>query len=67
MMTTITRTRFWRVEWIHRNGYRAPHSFVEAKNKKEAVKIAQDNSRFTDFPKTWSFNLVRLVEKGEEE
>ena len=55
----------WRVEWVHINGYRAPYRFVEAKTRREAIKLAPTTSRLADFPDSWSFRLVKLFEKPE--
>lgn len=52
----------WRVEWVHRNGYQAPYRFVEAKTRREALKLAPSTSRLADFPESWSFRLVKLFE-----
>lgn len=66
MMITNNQTRLWRVEWIHRSGYLAPHYWVEAKvgrtkngqidekeTRRNAIKEAKKRSRLADFPKTW--------------
>lgn len=66
MMLNQTKPRLWRVEWIHRSGYRAPHYWVEAKigrdkkgridekeTRRNAVKAAKQKSRLGDFPKIW--------------
>jgi hypothetical protein len=51
--------QLWRVEWTHRNGYQAPHQYVEAKTRKEAIKLQQNtSSRLSDFPDSWSWNLI---------
>ena len=58
-MRTTTVLRLWRVEWVHRNGYRAPYQFVEAKTRKEAIEIQKvsKSSRLADFPEVWSWHL----------
>lgn len=44
---------------VHRNGYHAPHSFVEAENRKEAVKLLRKMPmRLMDFPEVWSWHLL---------
>jgi len=55
----------WRVEWTHKNGYQAPYRFVEAKTRREAIKLAPTTSRLADFPDSWSFRLVKLFESRE--
>lgn len=55
----------WRVEWVHINGYHAPYRFVEAKTRREAIKLAPTTSRLADFPDSWSFRLVKLFDKPE--
>lgn len=57
--------QFWRIDPIHRSGYSAPHYWVEAKTKKEAIKLAKEHSRLADFPKVWSFSLTKLFESNE--
>jgi len=55
----------WRVNWVHLNGYQAPTRMVEAKTRKEAMKLAKESSRLADFPKSWRFILTKLW-KGDE-
>lgn len=65
-MNKNSQIRLWRVDWIHRSGYRAPFYWVEAKTgrnkqgkvdeketRKNAIKVAKQRSRLGDFPKTW--------------
>lgn len=50
--------RLYKVEWVHENGYHAPHSFVEAETKEEAVKLQkQTKARLSAFPESWSWKL----------
>ncbi len=57
-MMNINTTLLWRVDWIHRNGYQAPTYYVEAKTRREALALAKEKSRFTDFPKTWFCRII---------
>ena len=59
-MKTVKVIRLWRVEWVHRNGYQAPYSYVEAENRKEAAKLLnQIPSRLKEFPESWSWRLLK--------
>jgi len=74
MMNQNKQIRLWRVEWVHKNGYRAPHYWVEAKvvirkgnvnekeTRKNAVKAAKQHSRLGDFPKTWYCKITDVSE-----
>tara|TARA_Y100000034_G_C6880561_1_gene403450 strand:+ start:111 stop:296 length:186 start_codon:yes stop_codon:yes gene_type:complete len=55
-MKTWKGYQLWRVDWVHRNGYRAPSKYVWAKTKKETHKLARE-SRLADFPDSWSYSL----------
>ena len=64
-MNTNNNRPLWRVVPIHRSGYSAPHYWVEAKTKKEAIKLAKEKSRLSDFPKSWSFDLTALFDSNK--
>lgn len=50
----------WAVRWTHINGYQAPYQVVEAKSKKDAIKLADKiDCRLRDF-ECWSWKLERL-------
>lgn len=66
-MNTKQKRLLWRVDWYHRAGYQAPYQFVEAKTKKEAIKLAKEASRLGDFPKIWSFKLTKLFYSFDED
>lgn len=58
-MKTKHVLRLWRVEWVHRDGYQAPHGFVEAEKREEAVKLQKKTkARLKDFPESWSWKLL---------
>jgi hypothetical protein len=66
MFKTMGKTRLWRVEAIHVNGYTAPYSLIETDgNDREyeaeakALKEAKLNSRLADFD-CWNFHITRL-------
>ena len=59
-MSDLNNVRLWRVEWVHRRGYRAPSKYVEAKKREEANKMARETSRLRDFPDFWRFELVLI-------
>ena len=61
MMNTNKQRPLWRVSPVHRSGYYAPHYWVEAKTKKEAIKLAKAGSRLADFPESWSFRLDKKI------
>jgi hypothetical protein len=65
MMNTNKQRPLWRVCPTHRSGYSAPHYWVEAKTKKEAIKLAKAGSRLADFPESWSFQLTKLFDSNE--
>ncbi len=65
---TNNQTRLWRVEWVHRSGYLAPHYWVEAKkgkdektSRKNAILIAKQKSRLADFPKVWYCKITEEI------
>ena len=73
-MVTNTKIRLWRVDWVHTSGYRAPHYWVEAKigrdekgreemkkSRRNAIKVAKEKSRLSDFPKTWSCTILDVT------
>lgn len=56
--------RLWRVSWFHRDGYQAPHYWVEAERgynesetRKNAIEEAKKHSRLADFPHVWSCRI----------
>lgn len=62
----------WRVDWVHRNGYLAPHYYVEAKKGKDrkasrrnAIKVAQERSRLANFPNTWFCKITEETEDSD--
>lgn len=74
-----TLTRLWRVEWVHRSGYLAPHYWVEVKvgrdkngkvcekaTRRNGVKAAKQRSRLGDFPKTWYCRITDVTPCKEE-
>ena len=79
MMVTNNHTRLWRVDWVHRSGYRAPHYWVEAKigrnkygqvdekeTRRNGIKAAKLRSRLADFPKTWYCKIEDVTpERGK--
>jgi hypothetical protein len=78
-MVITNQTRLWRVEWIHRSGYRAPHYWVEAKigrnkegkvdekqTRRNAVQAAKQKSRLGDFPKTWYCRITDVTPEKDE-
>jgi hypothetical protein len=59
-MRSTEQVRLWRVDWVHKSGYRAPYMYVEAKNYKEAHReVMGMKCRLADFP-TWYFQLTAL-------
>jgi len=64
MMKTHTKILLWRVEWTHRNGYRAPYQLVWAETRKQAAKNI--SSRLKDFPKSWSYKIFRIKTEKEK-
>ena len=64
-MNKQKQQQLWRVVPTHRSGYSAPHYWVEAKTKKEAIVLAKAGSRLSDFPKSWSFRLDKLFDSKE--
>jgi hypothetical protein len=77
-MITNQQTRLWRVSWVHRSGYLAPHYWVEAKVEKKkgivnekatrrnAIKAAKLRSRLGDFPETWSCRIQDVTPEREK-
>lgn len=57
--------RLWAVNWINLVGIQAPTLYVEAKTRKEALKLAERSSRLADFPEKWSFKLTPIKTKAE--
>ena len=66
-MNTKQKRPLWRVDWYHRVGYQAPYQLIEAKERKEAIKLAKKASRLGDFPEVWSFKLTKLFASFEGE
>lgn len=64
MMKTQTKILLWRAEWTHRDGYQAPYQLIWAETRKEATK--KINSRLSDFPKSWSYKLFKIVLEEEK-
>jgi len=77
-MVTNQQIRLWRVDWVHTSGIRAPHYWVEAKvgrklgridekeSRRNAIKVAKEKSRLSDFPKTWYCQITDVTpEPGE--
>lgn len=67
-MITQSQNQLWRVEWVHRSGYRAPHYWVEAKigknekiTRRNGIIAAKEKSRLGDFPKTWYCKITEEV------
>jgi len=71
-MKKTTNNRFWLIEWYHFRGYSAPQYHVETTihnvdlAKKEAIRLAKQLSRFTDFPKSWYFKITLLPQDEEK-
>lgn len=68
MMNKIPKYLSWRIDWYHRDGYQAPSQYLDVENtvwaKKEVREFAH-NQRLADFPKVWSYKLVKLFEPEE--
>jgi len=63
----IRKTRHWRVDVIHVNGYHAPSTYVTTdesrlwKAEAQAVRLAKESSRLADFPNKWGFIPILMV------
>ena len=77
-MITYSNSRLWRVEWVHRSGYQAPHYWVEAKlgrlnngridekeTRRNGIKEAKKRSRLSDFPETWYCKIYDVTPEKE--
>jgi len=62
-MNTNSKQWFWRATWVHRNGYLAPTYYVEAKRRKDAIKLAKERSRLASFPKQWYVYITKMFEE----
>jgi len=57
----MTKTRLWRVDVINKVGTQAPYLMVETQSylkyeaETEAIKLAKERTRLSDFSKTWNF------------
>lgn len=64
----MTKSRLWRVDFIHLRGYNAPHSLVETteerecKAEAEAINMAKKSSRLSDFD-CWELTVTNLRKK----
>lgn len=62
------KTRLWRVDVIHVDGYHAPYILSESTTDRlyqaeaEAIKLARENSRLSMFP-CWKFVATRIEKK----
>lgn len=65
----MLKKRLWRVDVIHEMDCQAPSFWVETKTnvnktreeaENEALKIAKEKTRLSDFPKSWNFKLTHL-------
>lgn len=79
IMVISTQMRLWRVSWVHRSGYQAPHYWVEAKigrnkqrqvdekeTRRNGIKAAKLRSRLADFPKTWYCKIEDVTPEREK-
>ena len=64
----IKKTRLWRVDSIHENGYNAPYFFIEttierkSKAEAEALATAKNRSRLADFTQ-WTLTVTNVQKK----
>jgi len=66
-----SKNRLWRVDIISKAGYQAPYFIVETsaylkyKAESEAISIAKERSRLSDFGNDWTFTAVCLEKKKD--